>query len=181
MTRTYSRDDIQTHREGFYGGEMPAVNVKVYRDIRDAWEAFEREEEPDSRFTLDWIEENVSDETLDGTFWHCCEFEFEYLEAWATGAEGDSLFPDDRVELAREGRSGGWVVVRGLPDLEEWDAVRLARWRKFERIAREIADGIPFQMLASLYLNEFEAWADREDDAAAYNAEAPIDEALAAI
>ena len=42
-------------------------------------------------------------------------------------------------------------------ELEEWDAVLIARWRRFERIAREIADGIPFQMLADIYLNQFEA------------------------
>ena len=158
---TYTKDDVQTH----YGSDRPAVNVKVYGSIRDlkVWDAFRRDEGPDDGFTLEWIEENVSDEQVESTFWHCCEFEFEYLEGWATGSDegGDPLFPDDSVSLEIDGRSGGWIVVHGLPDIEEWDAVRLARWRKFERIARDIADGIPVQMLSSLYINEYE-WAKDE-------------------
>lgn len=163
MSRGYSRDDVQTHSDGFGRCARPAVNVKVYRDIRDAWREFEREEQPEPGFTLEWVEDNVSEETLDAVFWHCCEAEFEYLESWATGADGDPLFPGYRVTLEREGRSGGWVVVDGLPELEDWDAVLIARWRRFERIAREIADGIPFQMLASIYLNDYEA---RKEEAA---------------
>lgn len=169
--RSYSRQDVDTHgREGF-----PAVNVKVYRDIRDAWNDFEREEEHDPRFTLEWVYEHVSDDALSDIFWMTCEHEFEYLESWATGADGDSLFPGERVTLYRGGRSGGWVEVDGLPELEEWDAVRLARWRKFERIARAIADYVPAQMLHSIYLNEFEAWSDEQDDEAAYNDAVPVE------
>jgi hypothetical protein len=171
--RGYSRDDVQTHREGFHGDALPAVNVKVYRSLRDAWRDFEREEQPDARFTLEWVDEHVSDDALDAIFWHVCEAEYEYLEGWAT--EGDSLFPADRVQLSREGRQGGWIVVDGLPELEEWDAVRIARWRRFERIARQIADGIPFQMLASIYLNDFERWADEQEDESGANAEIPVD------
>jgi hypothetical protein len=162
MNRHYSREDVQTHSDGFREGR-PAVNVKVYRHYSDAWKEFQKQEEPDAGFTLEWIEDNVSDEQLDAIFWHCCEFEFEYLEGWATSKEpGDSLFPDDRVKLWQEGRSGGWIVVDGLPDIDEWDAVRLARWRKFERIARDIADGIPYQVLSSVYINEYEFARDEQ-------------------
>lgn len=157
---TYTRDDVQMHADNFRSAR-PAVNVKVYKswDDRQTWEQFYREERDpeDADFTPEWVEEHVSEETLDRVFWQCCEWEFEYLEGWATGSDcaDDALFPDDRVKLWQEGRSGGWVVVDGLPDIEEWDAVRLARWRKFERIAREIADGIPYQVASSLYINEY--------------------------
>lgn len=158
--RKYTREDVETH------GGLPAVNVKVYRSIRDAWPEYERTERPDDAedFTLDWIEENVSEEALDAIFWHTCEAEYEYLEGWTTGSDGgeDALFPDDSVRLDIAGRSGGWIEVRGLPDIEEWDAVRLARWRRFARIARSIADGIPFQMLCSIETNEYE-WRKTED------------------
>jgi hypothetical protein len=158
--RTYTRDDVQTHSDHF-GPGRPAVNVKVYRDLHDAWDEYVRDERQDEGFTLEWIEDNISDDQLDAIFWHACEAEFEYLEGWATSAE-DSLFPDDRVTLHRAGHSGGWIEVEGLPDIEEWDAVRLARWRRFERIARDIADGIPIQMLSLIEINDYE-WARSED------------------
>lgn len=179
--RSYSRDDVETHSDGFYGPSYPAVNVKVYRTIQDAWQDFAKDEDPDPRFTLDWIEEHVSDESLDAIFWDTCRNEFEYLESWATGAEGDSLFPDDDVELTTAGRSGGWVVVRGLPDVDDWDAVRLARWRKFERVAKSIADYVPVNMLGTIYVNEFELWADEQAEESPANSELPVDEALATL
>jgi hypothetical protein len=169
--RSYSRDDVQTHSDG-YRESLPAVNIKVYTTIDQAWDQFQREElaEEDSDFTLEWIEENISEELLQARWEGACEFEYEYFEAWATGKDGDSLFPDDSVTLEIEGRSGGWIAVRGLPELEEWDAVRIARWRKFERIARDIADGIPYQVLSLVYINDY-GWArtEREESARAAN------------
>ncbi len=162
--RTYSRDDVQTHSDN-WGPARPAVNVKIYTTIEQAWTQFEREErdDDDTDFTLEWIEENISEDLLQGRWESACEGEFEYLEGWATSTEqGDSLFPDDRVKLWQEGRSGGWIVVDGLPEIEDWDAIRIARWRKFERIARDIADGIPFQVLSLIYINDYE-WAKAEE------------------
>lgn len=167
---TYSREDVETR------GGNPAANVKVYLTIQDAWGVFKREENPDERFAQ-WLGEHVTDEYLDAIFWIVCGFEFEYLKDWAEdrGKEPNPLFPGYRVEVWQEGRSGGWAVVHGLPDVETWDAVLLARWRRFERIARDIADGVPHQVLCSLYLNEFESWREEQDDAASYNAELPVD------
>ena len=178
---TYSRDDVQTHSDGFRSSR-PAVNVKVYRDLRDGWKDFEKDEpDHDPRFTLDWIEENLSDSAVDSYFWSTCETEFEYLSNYAV-SDDDAIFPASRygrLTVEQEGRMGGWAVVDGLPDIEEWDAVLIARWGKFERIAREIADGIPRQMIDSIYINAFEAWSDEQDDAASYNAEVPVDQANA--
>jgi hypothetical protein len=153
----YSRDDVETHADGF-GPIRPAVNVKVYGSLESAWAEFVKDEEPDEGFTLEWIRENVSDESLDAIFWNTCENEFEYLASYATSDE-DAIFPASqygRVTIEREGRSGGWAVVDGLPDIEEWDAVLLARWRKFERVAKDIAAGIMVQVLSSVYINEWE-------------------------
>jgi hypothetical protein len=177
MSKHYTREDVQFHSDGYREGR-PAVNVKVYRDLRDAWADFEREEpEHDPRFSLDWIEENMNADEIDSYFWGACESERDYLVAYATEDE-DAIFPVSqygRLSIEQEGRTGGWLAVGGLPDLEEWDAVLLARWRKFERIAREIADTVPLQALLSIYLNAFEWWADQQDEAAPYNAEAPVD------
>ena len=159
--RTYSRDDVQTH----YGPDRPAVNIKVYRSVWDdaVWSEFERDADPDEDFAQ-WMQDNISDEQLDACFWNVCEWGVEYLTGWATGSDaaGDRLFPDHDVRIEQDGRSGGWLVVKGLPDLEDWDAVLLGRWRKFERIARDIADGVPVNVLSSLYINEYE-WAKEEE------------------
>lgn len=159
---TYTREDVDMHAYGF-GPQRPAVNVKVYRTIQAAWAAFVRDEDPDEGFTLEWIEENVSESELDSLFWDTCANEFEYLAAYATTDE-DAIFPSQRygrVTVEPEGRSDGWAVVDGLPDIEEWDAILLARWRKFERVARDIADSVPLQMLSTIYINQWE-WEQAE-------------------
>lgn len=173
MARRYTRDDVSTHATGYHGSQLPAVNVKVYTQIEGAFADFAKNERPDARLTLDWIEEHVGDDGLDSIFWHACESEFEYLADYAPEILGDG------VSVSQEGRSGGWAVVDGLPEIEDWDAVRLAKWRKFERIAREIADGVPYQMLGMIELNQFAAWSEEQDDRAPYNAELPVDQALA--
>lgn len=163
--RGYSRDDVET-RSG-----SPAVKVKVYGSLSDGFAAFAKSE-PDAspRFTEDWVRENFDDEYLDRLFWNTCEWEWEQLEQDAVEILGVS--PRD---VSREGRSGGWCVVGGLPDVSEWDAVRLAKWRKFERYAQGLASGIPCQMVSSLYFNE---WENREDDDDP-GAECPMAEAVA--
>jgi hypothetical protein len=60
------------------------------------------------------------------------------------------------VKVYSEGRCGGWAIVDGLPDFESWDAVLLARWAKFARVARSLADNIPTQMVALLEINDWE-------------------------
>jgi hypothetical protein len=158
--RKYNRDDVETH------GQYPAVNVRVYGSIEDAWAEFVKEEQPDEGFTLEWIRENISDERLDAIFWNTCGNEFEYLTSWAT-SDDDAIFPAaqyGRVTMGQEGRSGGWAVVYGLPDIEEWDAVLLARWRKFERVAKDIAASVPLQMLSSIYINEWEWQRDEREE-----------------
>jgi len=68
----------------------------------------------------------------------------------ATGYAWDSareLFWESAGNLAAEilgeaatvysaGRSGGWLAVHGLPPVETWDAVAVARWAKFARAIR---------------------------------------------
>lgn len=47
--------------------------------------------------------------------------------------------PDDRpyfdrpVYVYQDGRQGGWLYVTGLPPIETWDAVVLAKWARFQR------------------------------------------------
>lgn len=36
-----------------------------------------------------------------------------------------------------EGRSGGWLVVEGLPDVAAWPGATFQKWRKFARLIRD--------------------------------------------
>lgn len=151
--KSYTRDDVSMHGVGYGGRVLPAVNVKVYKNVtREIVEQVNREDGyaadgPD----LEWVEGRLEDSP--DWFDIACENESEYLREW-----GVELFAEvgHRVTIWHEGRQGGWLVVDGLPDLEEWDAILLAKWRKFERIARDIADGIPAQMVSLLLLNVWE-------------------------
>lgn len=160
----YSREDVQTH----YGSDRPAVNVKVSRSLADGYRDFQRyEPDADERFTLEWIEETFSDEYLDGLFWMTCEHEWEMVEQDAETVFGSG------VTVERDGRSGGWAVVHGLGDIEEWDAIAIAKWRRFERYAKLLASDVPYQMVASLFYNEFERWAEEESERIGDEAFAP--------
>lgn len=46
-----------------------------------------------------------------------------------------------RVEVYSAGRSGGWLIVKGLEDVENWDAIALGKWRSFEK---KISDWIKY-------------------------------------
>jgi hypothetical protein len=148
MSKTYSKADVSFHSDGFRD-RRPAVNVKVHRSLYDLVLPL-----PDTNphLTREWIESHLSDDDLDWLFWHMCETEMEMIEQDAKEIFGS------HVTVEQEGRSGGWVIVVGLDDVDEWDAVALAKWRKFAKYARNIADGIPEQMVYCIELNEFEQW-----------------------
>lgn len=164
----YSREDVEVHRDNF-GPARPAVNVKVYGSVWDVFRRLPDVDIDDARFTAEWLEENVTDEALDARFWDTCANEWEMVEQDAREIFGAG------VKVWQEGRSGGWAVVDGLPELESWDAVQLAKWRKFERYAKSIAADIPYQLLSSIYSNEFAWWLDEREDASIANSEVPVD------
>jgi hypothetical protein len=148
---SYSRDDVKTH----YGSDRPAVNVKVR--AWPFWAGVDFDgiagEEGAPGFSEAWIEAHLSPEHVDGVFWRTCENEWEQL-----AQDAAEVFGDYRVTVEQDGRSGGWAVVRGLPDLGEWDAVLLGKWRRFERYARSIADGIPELMAETIAINQWQSW-----------------------
>lgn len=163
----YSRDNVQTHSE--MGRERhPAVNVKV----RDWWPrshtddmlrriATEQGYDPDA-FTAWW---HATAEKCAGAN---AGFDFEWLQPWwdavAEQAWEDfeeiasEVFPTS-VEVYSEGRSSGWLVVHRLPDIEEWDAVALGRWRRFERLCRSLCDEtyVAERITELVLINRFDA------------------------
>lgn len=119
MTR-YTREDVETHREGYSRNALPAVNVKAYT-VPTVWQVVHK-------FNC---EEKLAEQALG--------YAFESAQGmfWEQASEDVAeYFPGYSVEAFSEGRSGGWLVVRGLPDVETWDAILLSRWRKFERETR---------------------------------------------
>jgi hypothetical protein len=158
MGRTYSKEDVEFHSDGFEPGK-PAVNVKVDLYLRrvplpldlgsysdDGGKTFTAVR-TDPAFDHDWIEEHITDEQGDSFFQFACEDGWEQLqsaaeEVWGTG-----------VKVYSEGRSGGWAIVDNLPPFDSWDARELGRWRRFERLSRGIADDIPRTIVDMIYAN----------------------------
>ncbi len=154
-TRVYRKDDVQTH----YGSDRPAVNVKVPYDRSGGWDDFARyEPDADPDFTPEWLAEHVSEDAQSEIFWMVCGNDFEQIVQDAVDIFGP------RVSVEQDGRSGGWAVVTGLADIEDWDAVALAKWRRFERLAKALAADVPYGVLSCIYLNAFEAWKDERSE-----------------
>jgi len=109
---------------------MPAVKVKCYHfgpDLSVIMERFKCSEEIAQR-ALNWAWESA-----------CQQFWESFNPGWYNDLE-EYYFPGTGASIVQEGRSGGWAAVDGLKALEDWDAVDLARWRKFENsLTREVA------------------------------------------
>lgn len=100
-----------------------AVNVKA-RHYPSAWKVSDHF----------GIPEDDAEELLETVFESSREYFWEQVQDVA-----NEIFPCD-TKVYSAGRSGGWVVVWGLPDISYWDAIDLAKWRKFERICKAMRD-----------------------------------------
>lgn len=128
----YTKQDIDTHTERYYGRAYPAVCVKVRKTP-----------------SIDKIQEHFK----------CSEKQAEKAAgyAWEMACR---IFWEDVEELAKEllgnvtaysaGRSNGWLIVKGLPDIASWDAIQLAKWRKFEKTVLNDVE----------YLMSWDQWTD---------------------
>ncbi len=169
---TYKKSEVEFHSEYGREGNL-AVNIKVHETLRGVKlplslgsshpvghpELIEYHKS-DPRFTMEWIEKHVPESEMDSYFWSACEWGVERLIEDATG----DIFADYNIKLWQEGRSGGWLVVEGLPEIEDWDAIMLGKWHKFKKRARDAADGVPEEVIESVYYDCFEPWAEKEDE-----------------
>jgi hypothetical protein len=137
--------------------DCPHVNVKVRRFIANV--DYSDAEIPEG-LTLHWIETHLSEEQINDCFWNVIESEREQLQYDAEQVFGAG------VEVQYGGRSGGWACVTGLDDVADWDAVMLAKWRRFARYAEQAAHGIPEQLVYSIADNEYEQWQAAQTEAA---------------
>ena len=121
--KRYKKEDIQTHSEHFRA-EHPAVNVKCRQNIApykiaEHFGCSEDQAEKASEYAFQAAQEQ---------FWESVQ---------DTARE---ILKDKTLLVYSEGRSGGWLVVHGLDDLESWDAVAVTRWNKFEKAIRAEVD-----------------------------------------
>lgn len=149
------KDDVTTsYHQGMSG---PMVNVKVHGMYGADWAELGRrvEEEEGADGFAAWFEAwTDADEYGNGMepwFAAACEMGFDMLQQYA-----EEIWPAYAVKVWPAGRSGGWAVVEGLPDVDDWDAVMLAKWARFEKWAREETAGIPYDVAALVCLNVYD-------------------------
>lgn len=149
------KSDVETHYE--HGRSHPAVNVKHHLWVPDLIRKYKddgHEFSGDAGFWA-WLKElwDRSDyDALDGPD------EFARESCWDDAQTvADEIWPERTVKVWSEGRSGGWCVVHGLPDIEDWDAIALGRWARFEKQIKQIAhEGYPYDFIWHAYVNVWE-------------------------
>jgi hypothetical protein len=122
MARRFRKDDIETRWEFMRGRgntEVPAINVKVY-----SWAHSSKIEE---HFKCS---EEVAERSLQFAFESAQEVFWENIQETAEQMLGAS------VKVYQSGRSGGWLVVDGLPEVESWDAILVSKWGAFEKAVK---------------------------------------------
>jgi len=153
----------------FHNGQ-PAVNVKLYRseptDDEIVAVAAELDEPGFTRAAIDALTDDERQR-----WWEiACE------DGWALLQEAAEAIYGPSVRVYSEGRSGGWAVLgyeyeKGRhspgPDVDAvrgWDAIELAKWARFARLARAVADDncrrMAWLIAANVYQPEVErtAW-----------------------
>lgn len=156
------KDEVEHHSDG-YRPSHPALNIKVgnlWRDVERAADEVCKDngdEEP-ARFK-EWLHDVVwdHDEPFNSAWESARESVWEMIETDAA-----DIFPQS-VKVYSEGRSGGWLVVHGLPDVEKWDAVLVAKWSKFARFVADYLKGFGYDVCWQLHANAYESWKDEDN------------------
>ena len=126
----YRKGDVQTHRDGPCRSSRPAVCVKVHdfgptaQAVIDRFGCTEEQAEQAIQFAYQAAQQQ---------FWHDWTEPDESGEPEYDGKTQAVQHFGSGTTVYSEGRSDGWLVVDGLPDIETWDAVMLSKWRKFEK------------------------------------------------
>jgi len=147
----FTKSDIERHTDGGYGTYYPAVNVKVYSmgcTIQDVVDRFN-------------CSDDVAEKALQFAYEMECESFWEYWQdtsgCFENGLHGSpeyAYFPGEKVRVYGAGRMGGWLIVQGLPPVEEWDAIMVARWNKFQKAVKE---DVKYKMGKDVLLEDIEA------------------------
>jgi hypothetical protein len=176
------KSEVTIRSKSAYGwaGGVPAVNVKwspylrtivrKYRDVTavnkqgDTYHVHEFGDDPAFWEWVDYIDEHVGDaawEYPNGIFYRAEEIAREV--GWDDAIELAHEEWGDAVKVWSSGRSGGWLVVDGLADVEDWDAIELARWRRFQGRVEDLVAYLDYQFVWHLYVNVYEHFKDLEE------------------
>lgn len=153
-----TRDDVErSYHTGHHGEPMVNIKVRSFDLPKDAAfdelvDEFAADLDPrlarlDRSELRALIERYV--EKDEGIFGFVCEGKFEYAEHHAQ----TTYFPDYGVRVFSAGRSGGWAVVEGLPEVNTWSPELLTKWSEFETFCRELADDVPRDMAWNVLAN----------------------------
>lgn len=127
VARVLVEEHVETrHVRG--DGKRPCINVKVHGSLTDEQLEDVRSELPE-RFRAGFTHEYLEDADPDGTWWNAAG---EWV--WENAREEAEQIFGRGVKVNSYGRSGGWLVVSGLPDTEEspdeWTGPAYGRWPK---------------------------------------------------
>lgn len=70
------------------------------------------------------------------------------------------VWGSNQVKVWSSGRSGGWLTVEGLGDVEDWDAIDVSRWCRYAGLVQDVVDDLDFQFVWALHVNVWENWID---------------------
>ena len=113
------KTDVVTRYER--GEYRPAVNVRCY-----AWPS------PDKAMEAFGCSRALAEQALEYAYQSARANFWEDAQEWLA----DTAFGAGACKIHAEGRSDGWLVVTGLPDVDAWDAVMLGKWAKFAKLVQ---------------------------------------------
>jgi hypothetical protein len=155
----YTKGDVKKHGDGRgYAPWGPAVNVKTYAygngNVKAVQKHFNCTEEVAEKAC------NFAFESEQEQFWEYWQDKTGDLENGLHGSPEYAYFPGYDVTIEQGGRSGGWLEVSGLPDIAEWDAILLMRWRRFELA---VLDDVKYRCSIEAWIEGIEAndWAEK--------------------
>src|SRR5687767_15153513 len=119
---TMKKSEVErSYHRGSQG--LPMLNVKHYgrSDYVSAVQERFKCSEPVAEQALEYAYESAVER-----FWNLAKDDV------------DNVFGSrPKLEVYSEGRSGGWLVVQGLPNVETWDAIQLGKWAQYAKYIRE--------------------------------------------
>lgn len=138
----------------------PALNIKVYGDVTQALIS-KVENDCELPGFASWYDLEIANNP-DGQWcqwaWDAaCEQGYEMaVDAAGEIFGADYGYQDHRMcRVWQTGRSGGWLYVADLPDLEEWTSKELSLWEDFSTACENLVDDIPYQFLWILANNTY--------------------------
>lgn len=135
-----------------YSYECPVLNVKDYESYRGYAE----------RIAKDFhIDEERAEKTLEKAYERAKEDFWNSVDPdWCDESPFARAFPGIDLQVGSTGRSGGWLIVIGLPDVSGWDAVMLRKWQKGAKAVYEIMEYCQSYEAIAYYIDEWDLATD---------------------